>query len=86
MTNNDILRRLRYAFDFSDQTAANLFSTDPAMSISMSKADFLARIAKPDDAHFIHCTDHELAAFLDGLVVSKRGLREPQPEVKNIPD
>ena len=46
----------------------------------------MARLAKDDDADFVACSDIELCAFLDGLIVSKRGLREPQPEVQEKPD
>ena len=84
MTNNDILRRLRYAFDFSDQAAVALFSLDPNNSIEINKTGFNHRISKEDDAQFIACSDVELAAFLDGLIVSKRGLREANPKAKPI--
>lgn len=77
MTNNDILRRLRFAFDFSDARSVELFSLDPNSSVDISKSDFLARINKEDEPDFVACSDLELTAFLDGLIVSKRGLREP---------
>ena len=77
MTNNDILRRLRFAFDFSDIRATELFSLDPNSTVSIKKPDFKARICKEDDNDFVECSDTELRAFLDGLIVSKRGLREP---------
>ena len=51
----------------------------------MSKEDFLARLAKDDAENFIECSDIELCAFLDGLVVSKRGLREPAPKAQAKP-
>ena len=86
MNNNDVLRRLRYAFDLSDKQATALFKTDPASSEQISQTDFLARITKEDDAGFVVCSDAELAAFLDGLIVSKRGLREPAPAVQTKPD
>lgn len=76
MNNNDILRRLRFAFDFSNQQAIELFSLDPSSSTSMSQANFLKRLAKDDDDDFLACSDVELCAFLDGLIVSKRGLRD----------
>ena len=76
MNNNDILRRLRFAFDFSNQQAVELFSLDPSSSTSMSQANFLKRLAKDDDDDFLACSDVELCAFLDGLIVSKRGLRD----------
>jgi len=86
MNNNDILRRLRYAFDFSNKGATALFKLDPNSSVEMTQANFMARIAKDDDSDFVACTDIELAAFLDGLIVSKRGLREPSPDAKKAPE
>ncbi len=81
MNNNDILRRLRFAFKLSNKQACELFNTDPASSVKLSQADFLARIAKEPD--LIVCSDVELAAFLDGLIVHKRGLRESVPAKTN---
>ena len=86
MNNNDILRRLRFAFDFSNKTAAELFSKDPSSAMKMSQADFLNRLAKDEDSEFIACSDAELASFLDGLIVLKRGLREPTPAFKAKPE
>ncbi|MFT4634884.1 MAG: hypothetical protein ACI854_001314 [Arenicella sp.] len=79
MTNNDILRRLRFAFDFSNKDSVALFSLDPSSSAEMTQPTFLQRLAKDEDDDFIPCNDDELAAFLDGLIVSKRGAREPVP-------
>ena len=86
MTNNDILRRLRFAFDFSDIRATELFSLDPNSTVRINKTDFKTRICKEEDDKFIECSDTELSAFLDGLIVSKRGLREPSSQaVKPTP-
>lgn len=85
MTNNDILRRLRFTFDFSDQAAVALFSADPASSAPVSKDDFRAMLKKDEEDGFVECTDLQLAAFLDGLIVSKRGLREPMPQAQPKP-
>ena len=85
MTNNDILRRLRYAFDFSDQQTVELFALDPNSSVKLDKAELLHRLCKSDDAQFVACSDIELSAFLDGLIVFKRGLKEtPSPQQKPI--
>lgn len=78
MTNNDILRSLRFAFDFSDAKAVQLFSADPNSSVAIDRAGFQARIAKEDDANYSECADAELGAFLDGLIAQNRGLREGQ--------
>ncbi len=79
MNNNDILRRLRFAFDFSNKEAVDLFMLDPNSSFKLNRDEFLARIAKEDDDIYTECSDVELCCFLDGLIVSKRGLREPLP-------
>jgi len=76
MTNNDILRSLRFAFDFSDAKAVKLFSEDPNSSVAIDKAGFQARIAKEDSDLYTECSDSELGAFLDGLIAQNRGLRE----------
>jgi len=86
MNNNDILRRLRFAFDFSNKAAVALFSQDPSSSAAMSQANFLKRLAKDEDDDFVPCTDAELCAFLDGLIVSKRGLRDGATAAPAKPD
>ena len=86
MNNNDILRRIRFAFDFSNKQSAELFIKDPSSSVKLSQSDFLGRLAKDDDDDFIACSDTELCAFLDGLIVEKRGLREPAPAPVKKPD
>ncbi|MFT5572550.1 MAG: hypothetical protein ACI9FR_001473 [Cryomorphaceae bacterium] len=85
MNNNDILRRLRFAFDFSNKDAVGLFSLDPSSISAMTQSEFLARLAKDEDDDFVECSDIELCAFLDGLIVSKRGLREPAPAPSEKP-
>ncbi len=79
MNNNDILRRLRFAFDFADADAVSFFSMDPSSNVPMNKEGYLARLLKDDDSAFVACSDGELCAFLDGFVVDQRGLRDPAP-------
>ena len=86
MTNNDVLRRLRFAFDFSNKEAVSLFSLDPSSTVIMNQTNFLSRLAKDDDDDFQACTDAELCAFLDGLIVSKRGLRDGVKAAPPKPD
>jgi uncharacterized protein YehS (DUF1456 family) len=76
MNNNDILRRLRYAFDFSNKQSVELFGLDPSSTAAISMTSFKAKLAKEDEEDFSPCSDLELKAFLDGLIVLKRGLRE----------
>ena len=86
MTNNDVLRRLRFAFDFSNKEAVSLFSLDPSSTAIMNQTNFLSRLAKDDHDDFQACTDAELCAFLDGLIVSKRGLRDGVKPAPPKPD
>ena len=80
MTNNDILRRVRYVFDFSDLKMIELFKL---ANYDVSKADLDGWFKKDDDPLLIEITDKELAIFLNGLIIEKRGKREdplPEPE------
>ena len=78
MTNNDILRRIRYLFDFSDLKMIALFKL---ANYDVEKTDVSNWLKKEDDPLLIEITDKELAIFLNGLIIEKRGKREgPQPE------
>jgi uncharacterized protein YehS (DUF1456 family) len=80
MTNNDILRRVRYVFDYSDLKMVELFKL---ANYDVSKADLDGWLKKDDDPLLIEITDKELATFLNGLIIEKRGKREgplPEPE------
>jgi len=80
MTNNDILRRVRYMFDFSDSKMIALFKL---ANYDVSRADLSDWLKKEDDPLLIEITDKELATFLNGLIIEKRGKREgplPEPE------
>ena len=81
MTNNDILRRIRYLFDFSDLKMIALFKL---ANYDVEKTDVSNWLKKEDDPLLIEITDKELAIFLNGLIIEKRGKREgPQPEPEN---
>ena len=78
MTNNDILRRIRYAFDFSDSKMIALFALADHQVTRGRICDWLK---KEDDPSYRKCGDTELAIFLNGLINDKRGKKEgPQPE------
>jgi uncharacterized protein YehS (DUF1456 family) len=78
MTNNDILRRIRYLFDFSDLKMIALFEL---ADLEVQKVEVNDWLKKDDDPSFKEMTDKELALFLNGLIIKKRGKREgPQPE------
>ncbi len=78
MTNNDVLRRIRYMFDFSDLKIIALFKL---ANYDASKANVRDWLKKKDDPLLKELKDRELAIFLNGLIIETRGKKEgPQPE------
>lgn len=80
MTNNDILRRVRYTFDLKDNAMVEIFALADFNATEQQVAGWLK---KEDDQAFIELSDTELAAFLNGFINLKRGKREgeqPKPE------
>lgn len=80
MTNNDVLRRIRYAFDFNDDKMMALFAlAGPAVT----REEVSAWMKKDDDPALRPMSDRLLAIFLNGLIIDRRGKREgdqPEPE------
>lgn len=76
MDNNDVLRRLRYALDISDTEVAELFRLGGREVAAAELAGFFQREGEPDR---VECGDGLLRAFLDGLVLRRRGPREAAP-------
>ncbi|MDH5485490.1 MAG: DUF1456 family protein [Gammaproteobacteria bacterium] len=78
MTNNDILRRIRYAFDFNDSKMIAIFGM---AGEDVSREQISDWLKKDDDPAFQECKDIQLARFLNGLIIDRRGKKEgPQPE------
>lgn len=81
MMNNDILRRLRYTFDFDDSKMITIFSLAEHQVTREQISDWLK---KEDDPAFQPCDDTQFAIFLNGLINHKRGkLDGPQPKPEN---
>jgi len=80
MNNNDVLRRIRYVFDFGDSKMIAIFGKADHEVTRGQVSDWLK---KDDDPAYQECSDTELAIFLNGLINDKRGKREgaqPEPE------
>jgi len=77
MTNNDILRRIRYIFDFNDTKMITIFGLADCEVTREQISDWLK---KDDDPVYKPCSDTQLVIFLNGLINHKRGKRDgPQP-------
>ena len=82
MLTNDILRRIRYIFDFNDKQMISVFA---AANYTVTRSQVTAWLKQDDATGFQSCTDTELAIFLNGLINEKRGKKEgaqPEPETK----
>ena len=78
MTNNDILRSIRYMLDLGDAKIVEIIRlVDPGFPIE--KDDVLAFMKKEEDAGYVECSDRVLAHFLDGLVIYFRGRNDSLP-------
>jgi uncharacterized protein YehS (DUF1456 family) len=80
LTNNDILRRIRYTFDLKDSSMIEIFSLADFNATEEQVATWLK---KEEDDTFLKLNDTELAVFLNGFINFKRGKRDgaqPKPE------
>lgn len=78
MNNNDILRRIRYVFDYGDDQMIRMFGL---VDHEVSRAEVSNWLKKDDDPEFVTLSDQELATFLNGFIVDKRGKRDGPPPV-----
>ena len=84
MTNNDFLRRLRYALNIKDNVMVQIFKKG---NVVLTREDVIDYLKKDIDEGFKKLNNNDLIAFLDGLIIQKRGKREdgtPIPQVKVI--
>jgi uncharacterized protein YehS (DUF1456 family) len=80
MTNNDIIRRIRYTFNYNDAKMIEIFAL---AEHEVTRAQMNAWLKKEDDPGFEEMVDKPLAIFLNGFIIEKRGKKEgeqPKPE------
>ncbi len=73
MSNNNILRRLRFTFDFSDSDMMELFALG---GMEASRAQISSWLKKEDDDDFQGIIDKQLATFLNGFIIKRRGKKD----------
>ncbi|HEY8084794.1 MAG TPA: DUF1456 family protein [Methylophilaceae bacterium] len=79
MTNNDVLRSLRYALDLSENKIVEICKL---ADVTIEKTEVVDLLKKEDEEGYVECSDEIMAGFLDGLIVFKRGKLETQ----SVPD
>ena len=77
MQNNDVIRSLRYTFDFGDDQMIKIFNL---AELEVTRAEVSDWLKRDDDPEAQPISDFKLAVFLNGLITYKRGKKEgPQP-------
>lgn len=82
MNNNDIIRSIRYTFNFGDDKMMELF--DKA-GMKVDRTLVCQWLKRDDDPDFKQIFDFQLATFLNGFIIEKRGPKDdvlPMPEKK----
>ncbi|NQY49377.1 MAG: DUF1456 family protein [Colwellia sp.] len=85
MINNDILRRLSTIFDLTDEKIRTIFALSQCEISEQQLANYFK---EKDDAAYQEILDVELASFLNGLIIEKRGpsdgpARETEEQLTN---
>jgi uncharacterized protein YehS (DUF1456 family) len=79
VTNNDVLRRLRYALNITDLRVMELYGL---AGYPMQREELESLFKREDEEGFVECDDWRAELFLKGLIASRRGPREEGNERK----
>ncbi|MFT5445633.1 MAG: hypothetical protein ACI9DC_000794 [Gammaproteobacteria bacterium] len=79
MTNNDTLRRVRYIFDYDDSQMLAVFAQ---ADHAVSREQLSNWLKKDEDPDYNACADPDLARFLNGFIIEKRGKKDG-PQAKS---
>ena len=81
MDNNDILRRLRYILNLSDDAMMDIYAKGGE---PVSRAEVSDWLKKEEDEAFDVVIDENLATFLNGVIVNYRGKQEGRTPVAEV--
>jgi uncharacterized protein YehS (DUF1456 family) len=76
MTNNDVLRSLRYILNISDSKLIEIIGL---ANYEVNLDDITAYLKREDEKGYKECSHKVMAHFLNGLVIFKRGTDETRP-------
>jgi uncharacterized protein YehS (DUF1456 family) len=80
MNNNDVLRKIRYTFDYTDEKMMSIFKS---ADVDVDRAQVSKWLKRDEDEDFEGIYDKSLASFLNGFINVRRGKKEgeqPKPE------
>lgn len=70
---SDILRRIRYALQIKDSSMLELFKLG---GVELELETLIKHLKKEDEEGYAPLNSKKMTAFLDGLILIKRGVRE----------
>ncbi|MFZ2957031.1 MAG: DUF1456 family protein [Candidatus Ozemobacteraceae bacterium] len=73
MLNSDVLRRIRYALNLSNKSVLQMFRLG-GMALEIDKLESFLK--KEEEEGYSPLNAKNMTAFLDGLIIKKRGVRE----------
>ncbi len=76
MTNNDVIRSLRYILKINNAEVVKIFALADLEVPLQDVEDFLKDEEHPD---YLRCDDLSMAHFLDGVIYYKRGRDDSRP-------
>ena len=80
MNNNDVLRKIRYTFDYNDSKMVAIFKL---ADVEVDRTQITKWLKRDEDEDFEGIYDKQLAVFLNGFINLRRGKKEgeqPRPE------
>lgn len=78
MTNNDVIRSLRYILNINDKKISEIFAL---AGMEIAPEDVTLALKNEESPDYLRCDDESMAYFLDGLIYFKRGKDESKPPV-----
>ncbi|MDC2865268.1 DUF1456 family protein [Bacillus sp. BP-3] len=84
MSNNDILKRVRYALDIKDTDMVEIFNLGGIEVKKEEVVDMLTKVKKTpqheaENDYVLTCDNVMLESFLNGFIIFKRGKQDPKP-------
>ncbi len=73
MTKNSIFRRIRFIYNLSDQDMIAIFKL---VGVIVNRTQIIRWLNKEDHEDYLDMKDEELAAFMNGFIILKRGKKE----------
>ena len=73
MTKNSIFRRIRFIYNLSDHDMIAIFKL---VGVIVNRTQIIRWLNKEDHEDYLDMKDEELAAFMNGFIILKRGKKE----------